>query len=73
MRKNNIYDTRFQCPCCFNMTLLSKDKRENKGKVIFHEEFLCEECGSELLAEPRFDDTVKFILYRSGRNMKKVV
>ena len=51
---NNIHDKVFICPKCSNKTLYPV----NGNKDIIG---ICDECAAELLAEPQFDYSVKFV------------
>lgn len=58
--ENNIHDNAFTCPKCHNKTLVPVEKPGIVG-IDYHDLCICEECGAELLAEPQFDFTVKFV------------
>lgn len=58
--KNNIHDTMFTCPKCHNKTLVPVEEPGVVG-IGYHDLCICEECAAELLAEPQFDFTVKFV------------
>ena len=52
----------FICPACHNPTLNDVDRAIYKNlDVDYHDKFVCDECGAEYLAEPRYDGTVKFV------------
>lgn len=57
---NNIHDKVFTCPKCYNETLVPVEEPGVVG-IDYHDLCICEECGAELLAEPQFDFTVKFV------------
>lgn len=51
----------FMCPCCHNNTVYSTEKDiHNIFDVDYEELFICDECGSELLAVPQYDGTIQF-------------
>ena len=58
--KNNIHDKVFTCPKCHNKTLVPVEEPGVIG-IGYHDLCICEECAAELLAEPQFDFTVKFV------------
>lgn len=51
----------FICPKCGNKTLVPVDQNPNALGIDYHDLCICEECGAELLAEPQYDGTVKFV------------
>ena len=52
----------FDCPRCHNKTLVDIDNYVTRNAdVDYHDKFVCEECGAELLSEPQFDGTITFI------------
>ena len=52
----------FDCPRCHNKTLVDIDNYVvRNADVDYHDQFVCEECGAELLSEPQFDGTITFI------------
>lgn len=52
----------FDCPRCHNKTLVDIDNYVTRNAdVDYHDQFVCEECGAELLSEPQFDGTIRFI------------
>lgn len=59
--KNNVHDKVFTCPKCDNDTLVPVDGNEELVGIGYHEICICEECAAELLSEPQFDNTVKFV------------
>ena len=65
VKLNNIHDSVFVCPKCWNRTLYpvptdTDDIRDIIG-IGYHDLCICEECGAELLAEPQSDNTVRFV------------
>lgn len=58
--KNNIHDKVFTCPKCHNKALVPVEEPGVIG-IGYHDLCICEECAAELLAEPQFDFTVKFV------------
>lgn len=51
----------FTCTKCGNNTLVQMEQNQNALGIDYHDLFICEECGAELLAEPQFDGNVKFV------------
>ena len=58
---NNIHDKVFICPKCANKTLYPVYENNDITGIGYHELCICDECGAELLSEPQYDFTVKFI------------
>lgn len=62
---NNIHDTVFICPKCYNKTLVPLPTTTPEINQLlgigYHDLCICEECGAELLAEPQSDNTVRFV------------
>lgn len=58
---NKIIDKVFTCPKCRNKTLVPVEENADTLGIDYHDLCICEECGAELLAEPQFDYTVKFV------------
>ena len=58
---NNIHDKVFICPKCRNKTLYPINENKDPLGIDWHEICICDECGAELFAEPKFDDSVKFV------------
>lgn len=58
---NNIHDKVFICPKCGNKTLYPVNGNKDIIGIGYHEVCICGECAAELLAEPQFDYSVKFI------------
>lgn len=56
---NKVRDKIFICPKCGNRTLVPME--EYTSGVDYHDLCICEECAAELLAEPQWDGTVKFV------------
>lgn len=53
----------FRCPNCGNLALYSVEQDIHKvADVYYHEQFVCDECGAELLAEPQYDGSIKFVM-----------
>ncbi len=52
----------FICPSCTNKTLycIDHDVMRNTD-VDYHDTFICDECGAELISEPQFDGSIKFV------------
>lgn len=46
----------YVCPKCGNKTLCSTE-----NEIDFHTLCICDECASELYAEPQYDGSVKFV------------
>lgn len=59
--ENNIHDKVFICTKCTNKTLYPVNGNENTVGIGYHEVCVCDECGTELLSEPQYDNSVKFI------------
>lgn len=58
----------FECPSCHNKTLYDIDSEPLKvSDVDYHDRFICDECGSEYLAEPQYNGTVKFLASEESR------
>lgn len=57
---SNIHDKVFMCPKCHNRTLVPVEQLSTVG-IGYHDLCICEECAAELLAEPQFDFTVRFV------------
>lgn len=52
----------FVCPKCGNKTAYCTDHNVLiPADVDYHEHFVCDECGAELLSEPRFDGKICFV------------
>ncbi len=51
----NVY---YFCPMCHNKSVTSIDN----CTPDYHDLCICEECGAELLAEPQFDGSMKFVI-----------
>lgn len=58
---NNIHDKVFICPKCGNRTLYPMNENTDVLGIDYHEVCICNECAAELLSEPQYDDTVKFV------------
>lgn len=59
--RNNIHDKVFICPICRNRSLYRVEGPADASGIGYHDLCVCDECGSELLSEPQFDDTVRFV------------
>lgn len=52
------------CPNCANKTLYDVDADiYDLNDIDYHDVFVCDECGSEFLAEPQSDGEIKFVEY----------
>lgn len=62
IRTSYLTPRKFMCPACHSPSLADIDRDIYINlDVDYHDRFVCEECGAEYLAEPRYDGTVKFI------------
>lgn len=59
--KNNIHDKVFTCPKCQNDTLVPVNGNNDIVGIGYHDLCICDECAAELLSEPQYDNTVKFV------------
>lgn len=58
----------FECPSCHNKTLYDIDSEPLKvSDVDYHDRFICDECGSEYLADPQYNGTIKFLALEESR------
>lgn len=58
---NNVHDKVFTCPKCSNRMLYPTNDNEDILGIGYREVCICDECGAELLSEPQYDGTVKFV------------
>lgn len=58
---NKVRDRIFICSKCGNRTLVPMEEHTYTLEVDYHDLCICEECAAELLAEPQWDGTVKFV------------
>lgn len=73
----------FECPVCGNRTLYCADNDCFRvSDVDYHDLFICDECGAELLSEPQYDGTIRFVsntessvqyeAIKSGTSLKRI-
>ena len=64
----------FECPLCRNNTLYCVDHDcFRPADVDYHELFVCDECGAELLSEPQYNGKIRFVTNTESSTRKKVV
>ena len=50
------------CPCCHNRTLYDVDNEAFRPMDVDYRDLcICEECAAEVLVEPQYDGTFKFL------------
>lgn len=58
----------FECPSCHNKTLYDIDREVLKvSDVDYQDRFICDECGSEYLADSQYSGTIKFLALGESR------
>lgn len=61
-RNDKLKIKMFDCPRCHNKTLVDIDNYVvRNADVDYHDQFVCDECGAELLSEPQVDGTIRFV------------
>lgn len=52
----------FYCPICHNKTLYCVDHDCGRpSDVDWHDNFVCDECGAEVVSEPQYDNKIRFV------------
>lgn len=52
----------FYCPMCHNKTLYCVDHDCSRpSDVDWHDNFVCDECGAEVVSEPQYDGKIRFV------------